>query len=582
MKNDNYSELFENRRWSKILYRKPNIFMGGSIRMSNKFKKSCSILLCVLTAVAFTSCSSNTKISGSGSSEAEVSGNADPLGKYTPEITLKGVRSMAGTYDSSNPDRKSISDNIWISTYKSQLGINVEYLWTPNQDQYDTKWSTALASGDIPDFGQVDTKIYKMLVKANLVEDMTNILPEYANDYYKQAYTGDNGLTNSYLTKNSKLYGLPVTGSQPDNLPMLYIRKDWLEKAGLTEPKTIDDVIEIAKTFKQKQLGGKDTIGIALNNTFGATADQCDAVGLLNGMGAYTGVWVKDGSGKLVYSTTLPEYRAALQKLQTWYKEGIFEQDFSVRDATKAGQLVGAGQCGIFYGSFWPGVSAVGDNFKNDKNSNWEVIPIPTLDGSTPKVQAKSSPSSFVFVKKGCKHPEAVVKMINLYFKLMLEQPTVYSNTSDGAQIFQYAPINTISFPWYNLNTYKQVTEAIKTGDKSKMTMDRPMVYDYVQKGISGQRDMMGYNLVFGPNSTYSVVDKYKTNNQIIIDAYQSLPTDTMDSKDSTLTTSLNATIMKVIMGDSIDTFDKAISDWKNMGGTDITKEVNDWYSVNK
>lgn len=38
----------------------------------------------------------------------------------------------------------------------------------------------------------------------------------------------------------------------------------------------------------------------------------------------------------------------------------------------------------------------------------------------------------------------------------------------------------------------------------------------------------------------------------------------------------------KIIMGDSIDLFDKFVEDWKKLGGDQITKEINEWYGTVK
>ena len=38
----------------------------------------------------------------------------------------------------------------------------------------------------------------------------------------------------------------------------------------------------------------------------------------------------------------------------------------------------------------------------------------------------------------------------------------------------------------------------------------------------------------------------------------------------------------RIIMGESIDEFDKMVKDWYALGGEQITAEVNDWYKKNR
>jgi putative aldouronate transport system substrate-binding protein len=111
----------------------------------------------------------------------------DPFGKYDAPITVKVVRILDSTtkFDKSNPDTESLESNVWSKAYEEMLGIKLEYLWTPSGDQYDTKWTTAIASNDLPDMAAVDATVYKSLVKGGLVQDMTDVFDKYASDYYK-------------------------------------------------------------------------------------------------------------------------------------------------------------------------------------------------------------------------------------------------------------------------------------------------------------------------------------------------------------------------------------------------------------
>ena len=43
-----------------------------------------------------------------------------------------------------------------------------------------------------------------------------------------------------------------------------------------------------------------------------------------------------------------------------------------------------------------------------------------------------------------------------------------------------------------------------------------------------------------------------------------------------------NEVFVKIILGESIDTFDRFVEDWKKLGGDQITQEVNEWYEQAK
>ena len=55
-----------------------------------------------------------------------------------------------------------------------------------------------------------------------------------------------------------------------------------------------------------------------------------------------------------------------------------------------------------------------------------------------------------------------------------------------------------------------------------------------------------------------------------------------MVERNATLQAMEEEVFTNIIMGAPIDTFDKFVEDWKNLGGDDITKELNEWYKSSK
>lgn len=513
----------------------------------------------------------------SSSAAAEEAG--DPFGKYPEEITLTCVRTLESTvkFEEGNPDRESLEQNIWQRAYKEQLGINLEYLWTPTTEQYNAKWNVAMASGDIPDCGVVDAVTYKALVEADLVEDMTDIYEQYASDSYKQAVADEDYLSKNYMTFDGRLLGLPQPGTQADSVNMMFIRKDWLDKVNMEAPTTIEELEKVAKAFQEAKLGGDNTIGIAACNS--AEAGIHGLKGIMDAYGAYYDIWVEDGSGKLEYGTISEEMKEALLELQKMYKDGLLPVDMATLDNTQAGEAVVSGKCGITFGTFWAPLNSISDNVKADENAQWIVCGLPTPDGSPFKTSASAEPSGYVFVKKGCEHPEAVVKLMNLGFKIFESGDRDYNVDDQGFEVFKYKFAYYTDIPWKNLNSQILIKEALETGDTSKFTPNDQNNYEQVVAGMNGSRDSIGMLLTFGPEGTFALIDQLKKEDRIVANAYQALVTDTMSEKGTDLKANLDAAIYKVIMGDDISVFDKAVEAWKTNGGNQMIQEVNDWYS---
>ncbi|MDL2293523.1 extracellular solute-binding protein [Ruminococcaceae bacterium OttesenSCG-928-D13] len=556
--------------------------------MKKHIFRTLAILLCLMLALAGCGTPSSSvgtgaesepaASAGGGESGTEPAAEADPFGKYEEPIKLTAVRILESNvkFEPGNPERDSVDQNVWQTAYLEQLGIELEYIWTPNAEQYSQKWNVAIASGDIPDIAVVDETLYKQLVDGDLVEDMTQVYEAYASEEYKAANTNDNGATINYMTFDGKLLGLPQTGSQPDNANMMFIRKDWLDQVDMEVPKTLDDLVEVVKAFQQAGLGGSSTVGIAVSKDINGGINELS--GIMNGMGAYYDQWVEN-DGKLAYSSTLPAMRDALLKLQEMYADGMFVQDFAVKDASQSGEDVVAGRCGITFGTFWAPLNSIGSNITEDENAEWIVADLPTVDGTPYTTQANAAPSGYIFVRKGIEHPEAVVKLINLGFKLNNEDNQKYGISEDNVEIFKYRFAFDVAMPWKNLNTWNAVKTALDTGATDGMTADDLNAFNSVQLSMEGDRSQDAYTLVFGPDSTFEMINELKEQDRIVVNSYQSLPTETMVAKWLDLQNTMDAAILNVVMGADISTFDQAVEDWNASGGSQITDEVNAWYA---
>jgi putative aldouronate transport system substrate-binding protein len=74
-------------------------------------------------------------------------------------------------------------------------------------------------------------------------------------------------------------------------------------------------------------------------------------------------------------------------------------------------------------------------------------------------------------------------------------------------------------------------------------------------------------------------MEYYEQNDLYMMDKFVGAPTPTMVEKKSTLDDMQNVTFLKIILGEApIEDFDKFVEDFMDLGGTDITAEVNEWY----
>jgi len=510
-----------------------------------------------------------------------------PLSKYDPPIEITTVRIVNDTYK--YDEGESIDNNVWTRSIKDKLGIAVKNNWVVSGDapggQGEQKMNVSIASGDLPDFISVNSRQLKQLVEADLLMDLTEVYEQFASPLTKEMMNQDGPNALASATFGGKLMAVPNTTSSMDNTMMLWVRSDWLKKLNLPEPKTMDDVYAISEAFTTQDPDGNgkpDTIGISLNKDLYGGYAGVD--GFLNGFHAYPRQWIQDGSGQLIYGSIQPEMKQALAKLQEMYKKGEIDREFGVKDAGKAAEFAAAGRAGMHFGQMWNPLWPLVDNKKNDGSAEWQSYPLVSVDDRTAQPRTDLAVESYYVVLKNAKNPEALLKIINLFVETGWGETTTPENyadhfTSGGIERHKYIPFRT----WparKNLDIHLHLLEAANSGDKSKLNPEEQENERQINEYLSGKEGSelgWAYERVFGKDGSFKVVNKYVTENLILSNEFFGAPTSTMVEKDATLQKMELEVFSKIIMGDSIDNFDKFVSDWKKLGGDAITAEVNEW-----
>jgi len=558
----------------------------------NKFRiyRIISILLTALIVFSLSACNSNEKDStvagtqkpddsNSGdeidtASDSEGTGEDEnaPLGKYKEpiEITMFGQVDSTMNFDSG----QTFEENIWSELYKDRLNIKISYLWVVNQDQYQQKMTVAIASKELADiisFGPSDSN-FKLLAENNQLQDLTQIYENYASDFTKSIINEAGPVAFEAGTFDGKLLGIPNTNASIEQASIVWYRQDWLDKLGIEAPRTMDELYELGRTFMQSDLG--------VEYAFGMSENLGDIAGFFASHGAYLKRWIETENGTIEYSSIQPKMKVALQALANLYKEGMLDKEFAVKDNSTMCEGVNAGKAGIFWGGhaspLWPLISS----FENDPTIDWTPHQVPSATGE-PTVQIVNIPvSSYYIVTNGCRYPEAVMKLMNLWTEIAFSENTepMYFTTSDKyREPFKHARIQT----WptnKNIDIYKRIVEATEKNDMSIIEnhQETSDMYAFIKKFEETGAEGWDYARVFGVGGSEGVMSDYVDKDQIIYDKFYGPPTPTMSTKLSTLQKQEDELFVKIIMGEApIDDFDKWVEQWKNLGGDDITKEVN-------
>jgi putative aldouronate transport system substrate-binding protein len=567
-----------------------------------------ALTILLITAFTITACSDGNSKSGNetkptATSNTNNGGNTEtnegavdgPFGKYDPPIEVSFVRHLSDVVENNVLGvlkDETLEDNRWTRVYEKELGIKIVNDWVVkgdiSSDQYLQKINVTLASGDLPDFIPVNATQLKQLADSDQIEDVTKLFEDYASPALKEALLSEGSSPFDAVTLNGKLMAIPMVESSIERSMFIWIRTDWMKKLGLQPPKTMADVLAISKAFTDQDPDGNgkpDTFGLGFTkNLWGGTMGLD---GFMAGYNAFPNIWVEDASGSLVFGSVQPEVKTALQALQTMSKSGQVDPEFGIKDGGKVSELIAGGKIGMQYGEQWNSIYPLQLNKNNDPDAQWQAFPIVTESGDTAKIPLKFSTARFYAVKKGVKHPEALIKLFNMHLEKIWGETGdfgYYFAPPEAESVWQLSPVTPYPLK-KNVEAFRALDAARKAGDMSTLTGEAKTIQEKLDSYYSGSTEgfaVWGWERIYSEEGSMGITDQYDKNNQFLHEKFVGAPTPTMVERKSTLEKLQNEVFVKIILGAPIETFDKFVEDWKKLGGDQITKEVNEWYASSK
>jgi len=538
---------------------------------------SFAALLAILPA-----CTSSNDTDGKSSASVSPSAGdaaAGPYGKYNQTISMQ-IAKTASSQNTNMPAGDTPDDNEFYRYLGKRLNVKVTNAWrTETQDAYNQKLSVSMASRDLPDAFVVNETQLKQLVQAGSIADLTDAYKNYASPLYKSYYESYGDRLLKHATFNGKLMALSSTniGGQFD---CVWIRQDWLDKLGLQPPKSLDDLIKIAQAFVNNDPDGngkKDTYGFTgLPSIYGQVPFTFDPI--LGSLHAYEGQWLTDASGKVTFGSIMPEMKTALAKLHDLYEAGLIDQEFAVRKDPK--QLVASGQLGIVFGPWYTPNGNLRDSVKNDPKAEWKPYLAPLDDQGKFNVYDQNPNGNYLVVRKDYPHPEAVVKVENVEIDGIRQVDQEAGNVYKGLGVlWSYWPFSIqVDSEDTVYKTHMELKNAIEAKDPSKLNDEHKQWYDaYSKDQANPKKDPVAWALALSRMAGADLLGA----NQIAMhrNAFFGI-TPTMQTKWENLRKLENETFLKIIMGQSpVDSFDNFVTQWKQLGGDQITKEVQETLS---
>lgn len=474
---------------------------------------------------------------------------------------------------------ESESDNWWTRQYKERYNVEVIVDWSADSSNYDTKLNLAMVAGELPDAFRVNSLTQlEQLVAAGQIMELTDIFENNASDLVKKLYAQDSATAETGIVDGG-LYGIAnLHWGWSSNPYYVWLRQDWMDEQNLSAPETMDDLVNIMKTFKEVYGGW----GMAVDKSL------AQFYNMANAWGAYPTLWVETEDGTMEPGAIQPEMKEALGVFAQWYEEGLIDPNFTTYDMDAMYTDVVNGKIGVQVFQQWWGYTPGSDIVKEqgaDAYFTAYEMPSATTEVLYP---INFTNAGYTVINKNCEHPEAVIQLMDLYAQVW------YGDDPDEEMVAYTLDVektdsNAACGPFRIVNTrvedenFERVNAAIVNNDESYLTSSTAKEkYTGAMKWIqeqdaSGLGDYMQHGA--GEHAAFGLGSKIVSEGRTKLDALWGKQPEIMNMYGDTLDDILLEGFTRIITGEEeLDYFDTLVESYRAAGGDDVIAAVNELY----
>ena len=527
-------------------------------------------------------------------SPAGLTGDDLAFSKFTEPVTVKIGMSL-NPVAPSLPSGDTYFDNSLTRYLRDNFNINVEVDWTAASGaDFDQRVSLAIASNSLPEGLALSTKAPMMkAAQSGMLYDLTELFDMYASSQVKAILETTEGRAIASVTVDGKMVGLPNVSVDTDGVVVLNIIQNWLDMYNLQAPRTLDDIENVAKVFRDRKPAGDATIPIVgpdkngkLYMNFLEPANQANGFEpVFAAYDVYPGYFFDNGDGTVAYGSLNPKMKEPLERLARWYSEGLIDPEMGVRD--NSADPVNSNTGGMRFAPWWGLGYGNGDSFKNNPTVNWQAYPIFADDG---KWNSKmKSPGAGVTIVSANASADVAAAIIIMYNVLVRDEAMMDLNV-----VNDYFPLRTVVAAVDETERTAQEMIRVLSGEVEPEAFNDPMsIYKLLYKDTSVIRNVISN---YNPARELSVLDLSMENQGDFNRAYALLigdrpftqtpidkevysltytSTDVIDRRWAGLKSMEDEVMMGIVTGRlDISAFDKFTEDWLRQGGQEILDDL--------
>lgn len=252
----------------------------------------------------------------------------------TPPGSGDPLHAMVITY---NPPA---TDSQYIKAVNEALNAPIDFDFVTDPE-YETRFATVSASGDLPELIQLPTWANLPRLGAFLQTSCVDVSDQLSGDNVKK-YPNLAALpTLSWRNARvgGRIYGVPKA-SNPFPRATFY-RKDIVNQRGVELPGTADEFLQFCRQFTDPGQG-KYAIGDTNSGSYGPFQ-----LFLIRGMFKVPNLW-RDEGGSLTYYVETEEFKESIAYTRKLWEAGVFHPDSATMKAGSVNDLFGSGRVLMF------------------------------------------------------------------------------------------------------------------------------------------------------------------------------------------------------------------------------------------
>lgn len=390
--------------------------------MKTTLKKYMAFLLALVLVSLFASCDLHrAKEEGNSGNTDSIKNNSTAAGEESkPEETTLPISEKKLTLTMFLPAKTELRDLVddmgatpFFQELEKRTGIHIKFQ-SPATGQETAAYNLMLSSGELPDIIYNDSSSLAYpdgldaAVKDGYFLDLTELIPEYAPNYYKLLHTMSDVVARTARTDGGRLIGVYQIASKPQG-PFygLQIREDWLKELGLSMPVTYGDWENVLTLFKKK----KGAFAPLIINASGYNYDNGINAGF-NVTSSFMQI-----NHTVSYGPIQEGWKEYLALMNKWYAKGLIDPDFMTQTSILPdNSMVTSGTAGAWSSFYTLPSSLYLPAMDKDTVISPVSEPVKTAGDKLHIRMNDFTVGTYYTISKNCKYPETALKWMDYLF----------------------------------------------------------------------------------------------------------------------------------------------------------------------